>query len=116
METKDKRIKLIRDQVEKAKSGGPGRPRFPKGMKENVVMLLESGVAAVDIARMTGLSISSLSRWGSKPGAFHKVTKEKRLKTAAVNDFSFKLTLLNGIVLESSSETVFKKLFDLVRS
>ena len=79
METKDKRIKLIREQVEKAKSAGPGRPNFPKGMKENVIMLLEWGVAAVDLAQMTGLSISSLSRWGSKPGTFHKVTKEKYL-------------------------------------
>lgn len=116
MEIKDKKIKLIRDQVEKAKSAGPCRPNFPNGMKESVVMLLESGVAAVDLAQMTGLSISSLSRWSSKPAAFHKVTKQKSLKAVSINDFNFKLTLPNGIVLESSSEAVFKKLFELVRS
>jgi hypothetical protein len=117
METQDKKIKIIRDQVVKSKSISPRRPNFPKGMKENVVALLQSGIAAVDLAQMTGLSISSLSRWGSKPKAtFHKVTKEKSLRVISTNDFNFKLTMPNGSVLESSSEIVFKKLFEILSS
>lgn len=113
METQNKKIKLIRDQVLKSKSVSPQRPQFPKEIKENVVALLQSGIAAVDLAQMTGLSISSLSRWGSKPKAtFHKVTKEKSVKVISTNDFSFKFIMPNGSVLESSSEIVFKKLFE----
>ena len=116
METKDKKIKLIRDQVEKAKRAGMGRPSFPKGMKENVIDLLQSGVGASNLAQMTGLSISSISRWNSESqpaAAFHKVIKEKPVKVTAAKDFSFKLTLPNGISLESSSEELLKKVFEL---
>ena len=51
MEIQDKEIKLVRDQVTKSKSISPRRPNFPKGMKESVVMLLQSGIAAVDLAQ-----------------------------------------------------------------
>lgn len=113
MEIKDKRIKLIRDQVVEAKRGGPGRPSFPQVMKESVIALLQSGVSATDLAQMTGLSMSSLNRWGSQPVSFHKVTKVKALKVTTSKDFSFKLTLPNGISLESSSEELLKKIFEL---
>lgn len=116
MESKDKKIKLIRDQVEKAKSSGSGRPSFPKGMKVDVIELLQSGVSASSLVQMTGLSMSSVSRWNSESqasAAFHKVTKEKPTKVIAVKDFSFKLILPNGISLESSSEELLKKIFEL---
>ncbi len=116
MENQNKEIKLIRDHVEKSKKLRERRPHFSKEMKESVVALLQSGIPAADLARMTGLSISSLSRWGSKPTVFHKVTKQKSLKAVSINDFNFKLMLPNGIVLESSSEAIFKKLFELARA
>lgn len=82
-------------------------------MKEMVITLLQSGVSATDLAQMTGLSISSLNRWDPKPVAFHKVTRERQLKVTAAKDFIFKLTLPNGISLESSSEELLKKVFEL---
>ena len=116
MKIEDKRIKQIRDQVEKIKHMGSGRPRFAKSLKQEVGILVHSGVSALELAQVTGLSISSVNRWGAKASAFHKVIKEKAPALNSANDFSFKLTLPNGISLESSSEVLLKKIFELAGS
>ncbi len=113
MKTEDKRINQIRDQVEKINHAGSGRPVFPKSLKQEVGMLVQSGVSGGKLAQMTGLSISSVNRWGSKGATFHKVIKEKYPKAGSSDDFSFKLMLPNGISLESSSEVLLKKIFEL---
>lgn len=116
MKINDSRIKQIRDQVEKARHAGPGRPIFPKDMKENVIALLRSGASVIDLAQMTGLGISTLNRWAAEPAVFHKVTKEESLKATTAEYFSFKLTLPNGISVESSSEVLLKKIIELASS
>lgn len=116
MKIEDKRIKQIRDQVERVKHTGSGRPRFSKSLKQEVGVLVHSGVSALELAQMTGLSISSVNRWGAKASAFHKVVKEKDSKVSSASDFSYKLILANGISLESSSEALLKKIFELAGS
>jgi hypothetical protein len=101
----EQKINLIRDYVEKSKNLSQ-RPHFSKDIKDSVAALQQSGIAAADLARMTGLSLSSLSPWCSKTTAFHKVTKEMRSNIISKSDFDFKLTLPNGSALESSSELV----------
>lgn len=113
MKTEDKRINKIRDQVEKINNTGSGRPVFPKSLKQEVGMLVQSGVSGVKLAQLTGLSISSVNRWGSKAATFRKVTKENYPKASSSDDFSFKLMLPNGISLASSSEILLKKIFEL---
>lgn len=114
MEIQDKKIQSVREQVEKAKRQS-GRPNFSKSLKQEIASILQSGVTAIDLAQMTGLSISSMSRWRkSKPAAvFHKVSKEIVPKISSNEGLSFKLTLPNGILIESESELLLRKVFEL---
>ncbi len=54
METEDKRKNKIRDQVEKIKHTESGRAVFPKSLKQEVGMLVQSGVTGVKLTQLTG--------------------------------------------------------------
>ena len=107
MEINDKKIQSIKQQVDKSKKAGPGRPSFSENLKQEVVAVLKSGVNPVLLSQLTGLSVSSLSRWSrGQSSGFHQVSKsQSKPQTAGI---SYKLNLPNGISLESTSENLLK--------
>ena len=51
IQDKDRKIKLIRDHVDKSKKLSQRRPHFSKDMKASVVTLLHSGIAGACAGR-----------------------------------------------------------------
>ena len=110
MESKNKKIQLIREQVDQSKNSGAGRHVFSNNIKQDVAALVQSGMHPRDLVKLTGLSSSSVNRWGkSKSEGFHKVSKESDTVQARADEkFHFKVTLQNEITLESTSKEILK--------
>jgi hypothetical protein len=106
VEISDKRIQNIKQQVDRAKKSGPGRPSFPNSLKQEVVSILKSGINPDLLSQLTGLSASSLSRWSrGQNSGFHQVSKTE---SKVQKNISYKLQLPSGISIESSSEELLK--------
>lgn len=110
----EKAIKKIRSAVLRAKRNGGGRTRYPDFIKSAAAELVRDGQSPQELARLTGIGLSTLFKWSQIPSHEH-FRKIAQVPEPMTYIDTFKVILPTGVCVECSSESALKKIVEWLK-
>ncbi len=107
-----KEIAKIRRGVKRARKVSGERVRYPQSIKKSVLKLIQSGMSASEVCRLTTLNSATVFKWsqdGDKVSFRRLKVSGSKSRAPALASTELRVTLPNGMCIEGATLSTLKE-------